>query len=63
MPTSQISAVTEIVISLTVCNTLILDFHHKMNTVFWFWGFWTVGEVNLLTTFQKLLCPVFIGHE
>ena len=34
---------------------LILDFYRGINIVFWFWGFRTVCEVNLLTTFRKRL--------
>jgi hypothetical protein len=30
---------------------LILDFHRRMNTDFWFWGFCTVCKVYFLTSF------------
>jgi hypothetical protein len=43
------------IFSLNQYVSLILDFHHDMNTDFWFWGFSMVCEVNFPTTFRKPL--------
>ena len=38
-----------------ICCLFLSSINNKCDVVFWFWGFCTVCEVNLLTTFRKQL--------